>query len=99
MRDLSDLVPPGELVETENLVTLVVVIARSNTPEFMKSYEGLTEWVVPRSARLVTEDSEYSVVSVVLFRRVVDDFKAAARAKGYQVQSGGRRMEIVRGGG
>jgi V-type H+-transporting ATPase subunit C len=41
---------------------------------------------VPRSSSLVSEDNDYALVSVVLFRRVVDDFRAAARSKGYQVR-------------
>ena len=41
---------------------------------------------VPRSSKVVAEDNDYALVSVVLFRRVMDDFKAAARLKGYQVR-------------
>jgi V-type H+-transporting ATPase subunit C len=40
---------------------------------------------VPRSSAVVAEDNDYALVTVVLFKRVVDDFKAAARSKGYQV--------------
>jgi V-ATPase subunit C len=40
---------------------------------------------VPRSSKLLSEDSEYALVTVVLFKRVVDDFKSACRTKGYQV--------------
>jgi hypothetical protein len=41
---------------------------------------------VPRSSRVITEDSDYALVSVVLFKRVVDEFKGIARQKGYQVR-------------
>lgn len=40
---------------------------------------------VPRSTRRVTEDNDYVLMSVVLFKRVADDFKTAARLKGFQV--------------
>ena len=40
---------------------------------------------VPRSSKLVAEDGEYSLYSVVLFRRVADSFKANARTRGFQV--------------
>jgi V-type H+-transporting ATPase subunit C len=33
----------------------------------------------------VAEDQEYALMSVVLFKRVVDDFKTAARVRGFQV--------------
>eukprot|EP00983_Pelagomonas_calceolata_P100547 1158580-Pelagomonas_calceolata.AAC.18 len=39
---------------------------------------------VPRSSRIVAEDNDYTLVTVVLFKRVVDEFKASARSKGYQ---------------
>jgi V-type H+-transporting ATPase subunit C len=41
---------------------------------------------VPRSSKHVTEDQDYVLMSVVLFRRVVDDFKTAARVRGFQVR-------------
>ena len=41
---------------------------------------------MPRSSHLVAEDGEYSLYSVVLFRRVADSFKANARTRGFQVR-------------
>jgi len=43
---------------------------------------------------VVAEDQDYLVFSVVLFRRVVDNFKTAARTKGFQVC---RRLQRCRG--
>ena len=40
---------------------------------------------VPRSAKQLTEDNEYTLFRVFLFRRVVDQFKSEARSRGYQV--------------
>jgi hypothetical protein len=45
---------------------------------------------VPRSSKHVTEDQDYVLMSVVLFRRVVDDFKTAARVRGFQVRPAAR---------
>ena len=42
---------------------------------------------MPRSSKLVAEDGEYSLYSVVLFRRVADSFKANARTRGFQVRA------------
>ena len=42
-------------------------------------YETLADMVVPRSSRLVTEDSEYALYSVTLFRKVVDEYKTHCR--------------------
>ena len=43
---------------------------------------------VPRSSKLIYEDNDYCLFSLILFKRVADSFKAAAeRAKGFQVRS------------
>ncbi|PSC71138.1 V-type proton ATPase subunit C [Micractinium conductrix] len=86
VRDLSSLVPPGQLVDTENLTTLLVVVPKAAKQDWVTQYEGLAEFVVPRSSEVVAEDSDYVVCTVVLFRRVVDSFKTAARGKGFQVK-------------
>jgi V-type H+-transporting ATPase subunit C len=58
---------------------------------------------VPRSSKHVTEDQDYVLMSVVLFRRVVDDFKTAARVRGFQVclqdaaSVGGIELQLVQG--
>ena len=36
---------------------------------------------------MVAEDQDYCVCTVVLFKRVVDNFKTAARQKGFQVRA------------
>lgn len=139
VRDLSGLVPPGQLVDTENLTTLLVVVPKAAKGDWVAQYEALTDFVVPRSsevgaadargwgpadgagagwglracgegwasqlprghhttphhtrltspthlAQVVAEDADYLVFTVVLFRRAVDNFKAAARTKGFQAR-------------
>lgn len=46
VRDLSDLVRPEQLVETENLTTLLVVVGKTNKGEWLQSYERLADFVV-----------------------------------------------------
>lgn len=41
---------------------------------------------VPRSTKVITEDHEFALVSVVIFAKEVDNFKLAARTKGFQVR-------------
>ena len=41
---------------------------------------------VPRSTRLITEDNDYALMSAVVFKRVAEDFKTAARLRGFQVR-------------
>lgn len=45
------------------------------------SYESLTSMVVPRSTQKISEDSEYGLFSVTVFKKVVDEFKLHAREK------------------
>lgn len=63
-----------------------MVVPKSSRNEWTSSYESLTDFVVPRSSTLVAEDAEYLAFAVVLFRRVTDDFKSAARSKGFQAK-------------
>lgn len=42
---------------------------------------------VPRSSKQITEDNDYILFRVILFRRVADTFKAACRQSGYQVHA------------
>lgn len=92
VRDLAPLLakaPRGRLVDTENLTTLAVVVPRGAERDWLASYETLTDFVVPRSggsAGPLAEDGDYVLHTVVLFRRVADAYRAAARAKGFQVR-------------
>jgi hypothetical protein len=42
---------------------------------------------VPRSSKKLSEDNEYALYTVTLFRKVADTFKTSAREKGFQVGS------------
>eukprot|EP00171_Calliarthron_tuberculosum_P014750 IDg14750t1 len=54
--------------------------------EFLATYETLADLVVPRSARNISTDSEYTLIAVTVFRKCVEDFKAACRDKRYTVR-------------
>lgn len=92
VRDLAPILakaPRGRLVDTENLTTLAVVVPRGAERDWLASYETLTDFVVPRSggsAGPLAEDGDYVLHTVVLFRRVADAYRAAARARGFQVR-------------
>jgi V-type H+-transporting ATPase subunit C len=74
------------VVDTENLSTAFAVVPRHALKEWEASYETLAAFVVPRSSMVVAEDGDSALVRCVLFRRCADEFRAAARAKGYQVR-------------
>jgi V-type H+-transporting ATPase subunit C len=85
VRDLRGLVRKADVINTENLTTLIVAVPRYHLKDFESSYEKWCDMVVPRSAKVVAEDAEYLLQRVVLFRRVLDDFKLAGRTRGCQV--------------
>lgn len=85
-RDVSTIIPEGMIVSTENLKSMVCIVPKSSVDDWLSGYETLTEYVVPRSSCAVEEDADYVAFAFVLFRRVADDFKTAARAKGFQVK-------------
>eukprot|EP00475_Leptophrys_vorax_P044633 TRINITY_DN901_c0_g1_i1.p1 TRINITY_DN901_c0_g1~~TRINITY_DN901_c0_g1_i1.p1 ORF type:complete len:379 (+),score=11.34 TRINITY_DN901_c0_g1_i1:272-1408(+) len=86
VRDLASIVQDGDMVSSEHMTTLLVVVAKYAEREWLGCYETLSTFVVPRSSKKVTEDNEYALFTVTLFRRVVDTFKVAARDKGFQIR-------------
>jgi len=86
VRSLVDVVKETDLLNTEYMTTLLVVVPRPLTKEWQATYETLTNYVLPRSSKLVAEDSEYGLWSVTLFKRVVEDFKHTSREKRFTVR-------------
>jgi V-type H+-transporting ATPase subunit C len=85
-RDLTNLVPAQSLKETEYLTTLLVVVPSTNFQQWKDSYETLTEFVLPRSTDLIYQDKDAGLWSVTLFKKVVEDFKLAAREQKWIVR-------------
>ncbi|KAL0041764.1 hypothetical protein WJX79_003835 [Trebouxia sp. C0005] len=63
-----------------------VIVSKHTKLEWQSSYEKFCEFVVPRSSKVVAEDSDNALFTVTLFRRVADTFKTAARTRGFQVR-------------
>lgn len=85
-KDLSEIVKSEDWVETEYLTTLFAVIPRFNHGDWINNYEKLSENIVPRSSKIVYEEGESLLVSVVLFKKDIDAFKNAAREKRYVIR-------------
>ncbi|KAK4750531.1 hypothetical protein SAY87_004013 [Trapa incisa] len=86
VRDLSNLVKPEDIVQSENLMTILAIVPKYSQKDWLSSYETLTSYVVPRSSKKLYEDNEYALYTVTLFRRVADNFKSSAREKGFQIR-------------
>ncbi|KAM4540657.1 V-type proton ATPase subunit C 1-B isoform 1-T1 [Fundulus diaphanus] len=83
---LNDIVRKEDLVVSEYLTTLLVVVSREKYLQWEKSYEVLSEFVVPRSSRKIFEDRDGGIFSVTLFKRAVCEFKAKAQESKFIVR-------------
>ncbi|KAK1333288.1 hypothetical protein QTO34_006829 [Cnephaeus nilssonii] len=86
-RTLSDIVSKDDFVlDSEYLVTLLVIVPTQNYAQWQKTYESLSDMVVPRSTKLICEDKDGGLFTVTLFRKVIDDFKARAKENKFTVR-------------
>ncbi|CCW61232.1 unnamed protein product [Phytomonas sp. EM1] len=74
------------IVDTDLLVTVFVAVPVSQQKEWLHEYWRMNEYVCPQSNHVIAEDKEYVLNSVVVFRKVADDFKSACRKKRYVVR-------------
>jgi V-type H+-transporting ATPase subunit C len=78
-KSLDGVIDPRQVVDTENLTTVFVAFASLNKQVWDAKYETLCQFIVPRSSKVVAEDTDSTLVSVILFKRVLDNFKTACR--------------------
>jgi len=86
IRELGDIIRKEHVVESEYLTTLFVVIGTHNLKDWMAKYETLSDYVVPKSSQIILQETDCTLVNVVLFRRAVDEFKTKARELRFQVR-------------
>ncbi|KAM7376612.1 hypothetical protein PAMP_006335 [Pampus punctatissimus] len=77
-RSLNDIVKREDLVVSEYLTTLLLVVPRGSYEQWERTYESLSQFVVPRSSRKLYENIEGGVFSVTLFKKAVCEFRAKA---------------------
>ncbi|XP_041810212.1 V-type proton ATPase subunit C 1-B-like [Chelmon rostratus] len=85
-RSLNDIIRKEDLVVSEYLTTLLVLVTRGSYLQWERTYETLSQFVVPRSSRKLYEDAEGGVFSVTLFKRAVCEFKAKAQESKFTVR-------------
>ncbi|TDH12273.1 hypothetical protein EPR50_G00070610 [Perca flavescens] len=86
-RSLADIVKKEDFVlDSEYLITLLVVVPKIAYNDWHKMYETLAEMVVPRSSHLLFEDNDSGLFSVTLFMKAIDDFKHKARENKFTVR-------------
>nr|XP_023025322.1 V-type proton ATPase subunit C [Leptinotarsa decemlineata] len=86
-RNLADLVKKEHFIlDSEYLQTLLVIVPKQQFSEWNATYEKITDMIVPRSTQLITQDNEYGLYTVTLFKKVVEEFKLHAREKKFIVR-------------
>lgn len=86
-RNLADLVKKEHFIlDSEYLTTLLVIVPKAMVSDWTANYEKITDMIVPRSTSMITEDSEFALFNVTLFKKVVEEFKLHAREKKFVVR-------------
>lgn len=86
-RNLADLVKREHFIlDSEYLTTLLVIVPKQMVGDWNTNYEKITDMIVPRSSQLITQDNDYVLCSVTLFKKVVDEFKLHARERKFVVR-------------
>ncbi|KAJ7706431.1 hypothetical protein B0H17DRAFT_1037176 [Mycena rosella] len=87
LRSLVDVVSKDDFIQdSEYLETLLVAVPKANVKDWNSKYERLSSMVVPRSSSSVASDEEYTLFSVVVFRRVHDEFVQKCRENKFIVR-------------
>ncbi|KAF9042085.1 hypothetical protein BJ165DRAFT_1349339 [Panaeolus papilionaceus] len=87
VRSLAEIVSKDDFIQdSEYLETLLVAVPKSLIKEWNMSYERISQMVVPRTSTLISSDDEYTLFSVVIFKRVHDDFVQKCRDRKFIVR-------------
>lgn len=86
-RNLADLVKREHFIlDSEYLTTLLVIVPKPMLNDWNTNYEKITDMIVPRSSQVITQDNDYALCTVTLFKKVVDEFKLHARERKFVVR-------------
>lgn len=82
VRSLHDIVKPDDFVlDSEHLTTVLIAVPKTLKSDFESTYETMAEKVVPGSAGIISEDAEYILYNIHLFKKSVPKFTNTAREK------------------
>nr|VWO95113.1 N/A [Ganoderma boninense] len=87
VRSLVDIVRKEHFInDSEYLQTVIVAVPKNLVKEWTTKYERLTAMVVPRSSTSIASDDEFSLFSVVIFKRVHDEFAQKCRDNKFMIR-------------
>jgi V-type H+-transporting ATPase subunit C len=80
VKSLHDIVSKKNFViGSDHLKTILLVVPLSLESQFLNSYETVSPFIVPRSAEKISNDSEYVLYGITLFKKYENQFLSAAR--------------------
>ncbi|KAE9974894.1 hypothetical protein EG328_003561 [Venturia inaequalis] len=98
-KSLTSIVSPKSIIrDSEYLETHLVAVPNTIVKDFYKTYESLSDMVVPRSAQELAKDDEFTLFGVVSFKKVSAEFVHKAREarwipRDYKYVEGGKEQE------
>lgn len=89
VRSLADVVHKEDFVggDSEYLETLLVAVPKNNVKDWQAKYERLTSMVVPRSSNKISQDEEFALFNVTIFKKVKDEFIQKCRENKFVVRT------------
>ncbi|KAJ1605116.1 putative vacuolar ATP synthase subunit C [Cryptosporidium canis] len=93
-KDLTDVITPdciesGDIVDTEHILTVFVIVPKGGRESFLSSYESFDKYVVPKSAKFIpkiTDKDGSEIARVLLFKSSVDNFKTNCKNNKFVVR-------------
>ncbi|TGJ87626.1 hypothetical protein E0Z10_g1120 [Xylaria hypoxylon] len=98
-KSLTPIIDPAVLIrDSEYLETHLIAVPKNLRKDFIKSYETLTEGIVPRSAVELAQDDEFVLYAVTTFKKNGADFEQKCREqkwtpRQYKYVEGGKEEE------
>jgi len=100
-KSLTSIVNPTSLLApdaSEYLQQHLIAVPNAMVKDFLKTYESLTEMVVPRSSQQLAKDDEFSLFAVTVFKKFSSEFVHKCREKRWtprewKFREGGREAE------
>jgi len=84
VRDLSDVIQKQHVItDSDFMESIFVCVPKVDQKKFLETYERFGELVVPRSADLISEDSEFGLYRIIIFKKCFDQVKASVREARY----------------
>ncbi|EME29392.1 V-type H+-transporting ATPase subunit c isoform 1 [Galdieria sulphuraria] len=96
VRSLEGLVDPQKCIETEHLTSVFFVVPKYNEKDFLASYEKLASLIVPRSAQRWSQDNDWVLYSITIFRSCIEELKKNAREKRYTIREYSPKSSLTR---